>query len=621
MGIIRAIFLLSFLFIESHQQQIAPSVVCAQDNSAIMGMFFPGSYSSSINRGGRIKCTFSNINAFDQMTRVLNEKAVNGINVISIAFNQSNLSSFPDKAFSTYANLRSLDGSSLRLTNISSNVFSGMKSLESVVLSFNNLTALPSKALANLKLKSLDLSSNLISTIDETAFVGSEIDRIDLSFNKIKSTKFISSFKSFNYMQINDNEIETLEKIEISKSNDVGVNVGISLPSQLFLLLPNQNPSINLQNNKIKKFECSSSVPLMLIDLTNNRDLSDVKLNDCKIERLDVSECVNLKSLKMTDNLSGLTAKNVKFDQIEFSEKTSLSSLILVNNSLGSNVIESISKLENLTYLELSYNQIGPLNVSTFAKLKKLQTLKLKATNISNISFGTFSHQGNIKDLDISDNNLGVFDMHMIYTMNGLISLDVSGNGLSELANLDTAHLTFSILERIDLSNNKWSCMYLMRLIKIMKTYRVVLVQSTIEEHQSNINGIFCMHVEGEDSIVPLTPENSNLTEIREKMNEIIFSNQRQIERVAMMEKRLDSQANAEAALRFSPPSSEKVISGEMQVKNSSLLEFVLIVVCGCFTVYMAMQIFIIIKRNFISKARSMRGVSEHNLTMNVNDY
>ena len=173
MELIRAIFILTFIFIESHQQQIAPSVVCSQDNSAMMGMIFPGSYSNSFSRAVRSKCTFSNINAFDQMTRVLNEKAVNGINVISIAFNQSNLSSFPDRAFSTYANLRSLDGSSLRLTNISSNVFSGMKSLESLVLSFNNLTALSSKALANLKLKSLDLSYNIISTIDEAAFVGS----------------------------------------------------------------------------------------------------------------------------------------------------------------------------------------------------------------------------------------------------------------------------------------------------------------------------------------------------------------------------------------------------------------------------------------------------------------
>lgn len=616
METIRAFFLLSFIIIESHQQQIEqPSVVCVQDNSAFM--FYPVSYSSSLSRGVRLKCTFSNINAFDQMTGALSGKAVNAITVISIAFNQSNLASFPDRAFSTYVNLRSLDGRSLRLTSISSNIFSGMKALDSVVLSFNNLTALSSKSFANLKLKSLDLSNNLISAIDETAFVGSEIDRIDLSLNKIKSTKFISSFKSFYYMQINNNEIETLDKIEISYNN-AGVGGGISFPSQMFIF--QQHPTINLQNNKIKKFECASSIQLLLIDLTNNPELTDIKLNDCKIDRLDVSECINLKSMKMTDNLLGLTAKNVKFDQIEFPEKTSLNSLILVNNSLSSDVIESISKLENLTYLELSYNHIGALNISTFAKLKKLQTLKLKATNISNINFGTFSHQNQMKDFDISDNSLGNFDMHMIYTMNSLVSFDVSGNGLTELANLDTAHLTFSILERIDLSNNKWSCVYLMRLIKIMKTYRVALVQSSIEEHQSNINGIYCMHVEGEDSIAPLTPENSNLTEIREKLNEIIWSNQRQNERVAMMEKRLDSQANA-AALRSSQPSSEKIVSGEMQVKNSFILEFVLIVVCGCFTIYMAMQIFIVIKKNFISKARPMRGVSEHNLTMNVDDY
>lgn len=602
------LFFVLLLAKESFEQQIEPSVKCVQDNTAYMGMVF---YSSSFNRPTRLKCTFTNVNSIDQMTSAMRMKAVNPINVYSIAFNHSNLSSFPDRAFSTYANLNILDGRNLDLSTISSNVFSGLKSISSIVLSLNNLTALSSKVFANQKFKLLDLSFNFISTIDETVFLGSEIDKIDLSFNKIKSTKFISSFKSFNYMQMNDNEIEKLEKIEMGNS--------INLPVQLYLIP--QHPSINLQNNKFQLFECFSSTPFALIDLTNNGKLSEVKLNDCEVNRLDVSECYNLKSIKVTDNLSGLTVKNVKLDRIEFTEQNSLDSLILVNNSLSSDVIESISKLENLTYLELSYNHIGPLNISTFAKLKKLQTLKLKATNISNFNFGTFSHQNNVRELDISDNNLGSFDMHMIYTMNSLISLDVAGNGLTELGNLDTAHLTFSILEKIDLTNNKWSCVYLMRLIKIMKTYRVVLVQSSIEEHQSNINGIYCVHVEGEDTIIaPLTPENSNFTEIREKTNEIIGTLSKVQENAARLEKRVDDLfAQRSSTLTAATPSSSALISNrEFQVKNSALLEFVLIVVCVCFICFMSMQIFIIAKRNFISKPS--RGISQHTLAMN-DDY
>lgn len=590
------------MVIETIQQD--PSANCVQDTSPVLGFFYPNQYRTS-----RLKCTFSNIATVDQMNKALVAKSVNTVNVVAIAFNQSNLASLPERLFSTYANLRSIDGSNLRLTDISSNVFSGTKTLESLTLSFNNLTALSSKVFGTMKLKLLDLSYNLINSIDENAFLGSEIDKIDLSFNKLKTTKFINGFKLFNYMQLNDNEIEKFDSIEI-------VNGGWGVQREIYILP--QNPSINVQNNKIRTFECSSTIKFTLIDLTNNRQLSDVKLNNCEITRLDVSECGSLKSIKLTDNLSGFTAKNVKFEQIDFSEKTSLESLTLVNNSLSADVIASISKLENLTYLELNYNYVGPLNISTFAKLKKLQTLKLKATKISNINFGTFSHQNNIREFDISDNDLGSFDMNMIYTMNSLVYLDISGNSLTELANLDTAHLTFSILEKIDLTNNKWSCVYLMRLIKIMKTYRVVLVHSSIEEHQSNINGVYCVHVEGEDDIAPLTPENSNFTEFREKLNEVIGGLAKVRDSVATLEKRVESQANATP--QRSSLTSEKVLSGEFEVKNSPLLDFTLLIACACFSIFISLQIYAVFKRNFLSRPRPMRGISEHTLSMN-DDY
>lgn len=590
------------LVVQTLQQE--PSTSCVQETSIYTSgvVFYPGSY-----RAQRLKCTFSNIVAFEQMSQALVAKSMAVANVIAINFNRSNLASFPDRAFATYSNLRSIDASRVSLTDISSNVFSGLKSLDSLVLSFNNLTALSSKVFSNMKLKLLDLSHNQFSTIDESAFLGSEIDKVDLSFNKIKATKFINGFKFFNYMQMSDNDIEKLDSIDVGSG-------GWGAQREIYMLP--QYPTISIQNNKISSFECSSSIKITLIDFTNNPTLSDVKLNKCEIVRLDVSDCGSLKSIKLTDSLSEFTARNVKFEQIDFGEKYSLESLTLVNNSLNGDVIASISKLENLTYLELNYNYIGPLNASTFAKLKKLYTLKLKATNISNISFGTFSHQNLVKVFDISDNNLENFDLNMIYTMNSLTSLDISGNSLSELINIDSAHLTFTILEKIDLTNNKWTCTYLMRLIKIMKTYRVVLTHSAVEEHRSNIQGVYCVHVEGDDSIVPLTPEISNFTEFREKLNEVIGGLAKVRDSVAALGKRVDGQANAAAFVASATP-----VSGEFQVKNSFILEFSLIIVCVCFTVFMALQIYAVFKRNFLSRPRPMRGISEHTLAMDADDY
>lgn len=594
MELLKLTVLLILMVAETTQQD--PSVNCVQDNTPVLGFFYPSQY-----RTQRLKCTFSNIANTDQMKKLLNSENISPTNAVIITFNNSNLASLHDRAFSIYSNLRSLEGSNLRLTEISSNAFSGIKTLESLTLSFNNLTALSSKVFGMLKLKLLDLSYNLISSIDENAFLGSEIDKIDLSFNKLKTTKFINGFKFFNYMQMSYNEIEKFDSIDIT-SGAWGV------PRDLYILP--QFPSINLQNNKIESFDCSSTIKISLVDLTNNRQLSDVKLNKCEITRLDVSDCGSLKSIKLTDNLSDFTAKNVKFEQIEFGEKNSLQSLILVNNSLSVETIASISKLENLTYLELNYNTIGPLNISTFAKLKKLETLKLKATKISNINFGTFSHQNNIREFDISDNDLGNFDMNMIYTMNSLTYLDISGNSLTELTNLDLAHLTFTILEKIDLTKNKWSCKYLMRLMRVMKTYRVTLVNSNIEEHQSNINGVYCVHNEGEDNVLATLDENSNLTDFRQKLNEVIRGLESVRDSVATLKSQADNRVNAQ------PQRAENSI-GELQVKNSSLLDFSLIIVCACFTVFMALQVFAVFKRNFINRPRPIRGMSENILNMN----
>ena len=176
--------------------------------------------------------------------------------------------------------------------------------------------------------------------------------------------------------------------------------------------------------------------------------------------------------MTMNDNLKSLTAKNTKIASINFDTIKSLTTLSLENSSLSPAILEQVLNLENITYLDLSHNNIGPLNISTFSKLKSLQFMFLKATNISGIQFGTFSHQHQLKQFDISDNHLEFFDMNMIFSMSSLLVFDISGNDLEMLKNVETAHFMFTLLTKIDLSGNKWPCSYLMKLVKIFRTYR-----------------------------------------------------------------------------------------------------------------------------------------------------
>jgi hypothetical protein len=151
--------------------------------------------------------------------------------------------------------------------------------------------------------------------------------------------------------------------------------------------------------------------------------------------------------------------------------------------------------------------------------------------------------------------------------------------------------------------------------------HRVSLVRSNLEETKTNLHGIACIHVDGEDDVVSSLNSSANLTDIKEKMNEIIEDigkikefKTNTASRLLQMENRIDnfkSVANTAAALK-----SEK--SESLQVQNSALLETALIIVCICFTVFMSLQVFSFVKRNFLGRPKPMRASSENPLTMNV---
>lgn len=158
--------------------------------------------------------------------------------------------------------------------------------------------------------------------------------------------------------------------------------------------------------------------------------------------------------------------------------------------------------------------------------------------------------------------------------------------------------------------------------MKIFKVYKVALARSNLEESSANLHGIRCKHVDGEDEVIsPLSAENSNITDVRNKMNEIIEEMGKNAQFRVNIDSRLNridnqiTSAAVSAALKM-----EKSTAGEIEVKNSTLLEGVLVIVCVCFTVFMSIQIFVYVKRNFLSRPKQMRSSSEHTLAMNV-DY
>lgn len=579
--------------------------------------------SSYYGSSARLKCSFKNVKSLEDLTKAKNTATQLTQRIVSIVFLNSSLSQLPEKMFVTFATVKTLDASNLVLNEISPSAFFGVSSWDSIVLTNNNIKTLKDRTFASMSIKNLDLSYNVLESIEDKVFTSAEIEKINLSFNKLTSIGFINSLNYFNEVQLQNNLLESLSKIEVKKDSWISRR-------GLFNDDP-EYPKLFLQNNKLKSIDCRSTVRISSLNLEKNPSLTDVALNECFVDEIDVSDCKSLKKVTLNDNLLGFTAKNVKLDDVVMSEAKSLTTLSVANSSLSQTLFDKFMKMENLTFLDLSYNSIGPLNISTFSKLKALQFLYLKATNISNIQFGTFSHQHSVKLLDISENYLGYFDMNWIFSLTSLMSLDLSGNNFTSLDNIDsTGHFTFTLLQKIDLSNNNWPCDYLLRLIKIFRVYKVALTRSNVEEERKNIHGISCYRSEEKipgdaNSVEPLSADSSNITEVKAKMNELINEMNKNTQfktsfesRMKSVETRVNNQATVSNAVSAGLHYDE---SRQMEVKNSALLETALVIVCVCFTIFMSMKIYVYVKRNFLSKPKPMRTESARQLSMAVDDY
>lgn len=611
----KILLLVTTLIVGTFQQE--PSLKC--DQHAINRSYFGSpAYSMSVFS---VKCVYANIKSVEDMNLARRTASLSyrGNQYVSVlAFTNSSLSKLPDKMFEGYSAIRQFDGSRLVLDEISKTAFFDVKSWDAIDLSFNQIRRIEERTFSSMQIMNLDLSTNLIESIDDAAFTGASIQKINLAFNKMKSLQFLGAFTMFLTVEMNDNLIENFD-LQAKKD-------GFKTRSRFFVDEA-EHPKLFLQNNKFTTFECKSNIRIGAIALQNTPSLTEVALKECEVDSIEVSDCKNLKKVSLNDNLSGLTAKNVNLTDADISQSKSLTTLSLANSSVLPAVLESILKMENLTYLDLSYIPIGPLNVSTFAKLKSLEFLVLKATNISDIQFGTFSHQRSVKQFDISENHLGYFDMNMIFSMNSLLSLDLSGNDLTSIENYESAHFTFTLLQKVDLSNNRLPCSYLMRLMKVFVVYKVVLTRSVIEEEGTNIHGVKCVHVEGdEDGVLePLSPTSTNVTEMREKLNTLIEkadsnSKFRAIVdlRLNTLENRIDNQINSRAAISASLRDEK---SPSIEVRNSVLLETALVIVCICFSVFAVMKIFAHVKRNYLGKPIPMRSTSQRTLSMTVDDF
>lgn len=425
-----------------------------------------------------------------------------------IKFESSHLESIPNTIFQKISALTSIDFSGIGLKDIKKDDFKYSTSLTTLNMSNNDLTYLGNMIFSNLKvLKVLNLTWNHIESFHDGAFdeCSTDLAQIDLSHNKLLTLKddFLinlqdSVTKFYIRLMLEFNEISTIER---SKRDD---KIHYSY--------------ISLKSNKLSNFDCTNYKVDHL-----NLEFNNIKSFDC-----EKCECTKLfiggnrlKEIRITENLEVLDASNNEIESVKFDAKNKsiIHTLNLSKNMIAGNVLELVKNMTSLQKLNLSDISIGPLPIDSFSNMLSLEELSLKNSGISNINFGTFSHQKNLTLLDISSNNLRNLNLHMFTALNNLMSFDMSGNNLSVLNNMESIKGIFPQLKEISIYDNNWNCSYLAILVNSFNMNKInIKLPTTSVTNSSHISGIGC--TEDLNVKIDLLPDNGN--EINDKLNELI---------------------------------------------------------------------------------------------------
>ena len=236
-------------------------------------------------------------------------------------------------------------------------------------------------------IKKLNLRLNQISNIDltnlsnleELDLVGNFISKIDLTnLKKLKNIKLDLGFLTKN---INFSNNPNLEYIELSG------NIPLVLKNRTIDFTNNiKLKTLIIKDNNLETLNLEKNINLEKIDLTNN-NLANLKLNNEKLEYLNLSNNKNFKNINVT-NLPKLKYINLdntklKMDSIDFSNNPLLEEVHINGGDNNSIKIDS---------LDFSSNpNLKILNVK--AKLKKLNIEKNINLN------GLYIDYNNITDL------------------------------------------------------------------------------------------------------------------------------------------------------------------------------------------------------------------------------
>ncbi|WOH01131.1 hypothetical protein DCAR_0520512 [Daucus carota subsp. sativus] len=321
---------------------------------------------------------------------------------------------------------------------VSDNTIGKLRNLQSLDLSRNKITGLPSDFWSLGSLKILNLSYNQISgSLSSNIGNFGVLESMDLSFNNFSGNvpESISSLANLQVLKLQHNGFEfviprgiinckSLVSMDFSRNQLNG-----TLPKGFAAAFPKLISS-NLAGNEIhgRSSDLSGMVSVTFLNISSN--LFQGSIVDVFRGPLEV---IDLSHNQFQGHIS----------QVNFSSSFSWSQLVyldLSENQLSGAFSENLNKAQNLQYLNIAYNRFSRQKFLQIDNFPKLEYLNLSKTNLVGHIPVEISLLSNLRTLDLSKNHLSSRIPPL--STKRLQTFDVSYNNL-------TGNIPLSILKKL----------------------------------------------------------------------------------------------------------------------------------------------------------------------------
>ena len=367
----------------------------------------------------------------------LEQDAFTGLNDLrKLNFTHNNLWTLPKATFCGLNSLAVLNLSSNFLQDVSNMGFGAADlhgcriPLETLDLSYNSLTKLPSDAFSQLpKLNSLRLDGNKLSELEDRAFGGlSSLQTLNLANNNLNvlPPELFTTSSSPSRLQ------------ELYLQNNSLNVLAPGLFSNLHQLLV-----LNISRNEISDEWLSSSTFSSLTRLVA-LDLSHNKLS--KLDQHILRGMNSLQILNLKHNLLHNIAPNT------FIRQHNLHILLLSHNRLDELHQKALSGMSVLKSLSLDNNMLSRLHRNALKNCSSLQDLALNNNRFSDVP-RAIKPLSLLRTLDVGENNIETLHNDSLKGLRNLYGLRLAGNGLHKVE--AGAFVNVDTLQVLNLAHNK----------------------------------------------------------------------------------------------------------------------------------------------------------------------